>query len=84
MTEKLLLTTKEVAELTGFSEGTLRHWVSERRIKAVKLSARCVRFRRKDIEEWIESLVVEATGSSWPEAATARGRPGSKLGGRDC
>jgi len=49
---------REVAALTGFSEGTLRHWVSQRRIPVVRLSARCVRFRISDIQEWLAAQLV--------------------------
>ena len=56
MPERILLTAREVAELTGFSEGTIRHFTSQRRIPFVKISARCVRYRRADIEAWIASL----------------------------
>jgi excisionase family DNA binding protein len=55
---KILLNTRELAALTGFSEGTLRHWVSERRLPVVRLSTRCVRFRLSDIEEWLAEKVV--------------------------
>ncbi len=55
---KLLLNTRELAALTGFSEGTLRHWVSEMRLPVVRLSARCVRFRLSDIEEWLAGKVI--------------------------
>lgn len=58
MSEKILLTVGEVAELTGFAEGTLRHWVSEKRIPVVRISPRCVRFRLSDIEEWLEGKVI--------------------------
>jgi len=60
--QKLLLTVREVAALTGFSEGTLRHWVSQGRIPFVRISARCVRFRRTDIESWLETKVVTRRG----------------------
>ena len=56
--EKILLTAVEVARLTGFAEGTIRHFVSQRRIPFVRISARCVRFRRSDIESWLENLLV--------------------------
>jgi excisionase family DNA binding protein len=57
--EKILLTVREVAALTGFAEGTLRHWISEQRgMQYVKISPRCIRFRRSDVEEWIAGLVV--------------------------
>ena len=57
---KLLLTAREVAELTGFAEGSIRHWVSEFRIPFVRISNRCVRFRKEDIERWIAEKCVAA------------------------
>jgi excisionase family DNA binding protein len=61
--EKILLTVREVAALTGFSEGTLRHWISQRRgITYVRISPRCIRFRRSDIDAWIAERVVEPVG----------------------
>jgi excisionase family DNA binding protein len=59
--EKILLTAVEVARLTGFAEGTIRHFVSQQRIPFVRISARCVRFRRSDIESWLENLLVPST-----------------------
>jgi excisionase family DNA binding protein len=58
MSEKLLLKIREVAELTGFSEGTLRHWVSQKRIPVVRFSTRCVRFRLNDIQDWLAKKVI--------------------------
>ena len=60
--EKILLTAAEVARLTGFAEGTIRHFVSERRIPVVRISARCVRFRRSDIESWIAERLIPPSG----------------------
>jgi predicted DNA-binding transcriptional regulator AlpA len=57
---KLLLTAAEVEALTGFCEGTLRHWTSALRIPVVRISARCVRLRRSDIDRWIAERVVDA------------------------
>lgn len=56
--ERILLTAREVAELTGFNEGTIRHWVSQSRIPVVRISNRCVRFRRDAIERWLEEMSV--------------------------
>ena len=53
---RILLNVNEVAELLGLSVGCIYHLVSQKRIPAVKLSSRCVRFRRSDIEHWISSL----------------------------
>lgn len=60
--KKLLLTVREVAALTGFSQGTLRHWISAHRIPVVRISARCVRFRRSDIDSWLEQQLVPSMG----------------------
>ncbi len=56
--EKILFTVKEIAACMGFSEGTLRHWISQRRIPVVRISARCVRLRRQDVEDWIATKVI--------------------------
>ena len=61
---KILLTAAEVAELTGFAEGSIRHFVSQRRIPFVRISARCVRFRRSDVDSWLENQFVPAIGDS--------------------
>ena len=54
-----LLNVNEAAALLGISPGSLYHWISERRgIPVVRLSARCIRFRRLDLEAWIERKVV--------------------------
>jgi len=61
--DRLLLTIDDVSELTGLSQGTLYHWVSQRRIPFVKLSPRCIRFRRSDLETWLDEKVVPTEGS---------------------
>lgn len=58
MDRKELLTIQEVAELTGFSVGTLYHWASQRRIPVVRFSSRCIRFRKADIDLWLEQQLV--------------------------
>jgi excisionase family DNA binding protein len=56
--DKILLTAAEVAKLTGFAEGTIRHFVSQRRIPFIRMSARCIRFRRSDIDAWLGRQLV--------------------------
>jgi excisionase family DNA binding protein len=51
MFEKLF-TYKQVSELTGFPEGTLRTWKMQRRLKFVNFG-RSVRFRESDIRDLI-------------------------------
>jgi predicted DNA-binding transcriptional regulator AlpA len=63
-TEKLLIDIHELSQLTGIAIGTLYHWVgSGTRIPCVRLSARCLRFRREEIIEWINQLCNEQRGS---------------------
>jgi excisionase family DNA binding protein len=71
---KLLLNTRELAALTGFSEGTLRHWVSEKRVPVVRFSARCVRFRLSDIQDWLAGKVVGPDGPTGARTSGARAK----------
>ena len=53
-----LLTVKELAELLGIAPASVYHWLSQKRLPCIRLSARCVRFRQKDLEALIEQLSV--------------------------
>lgn len=55
-----LLTIKEVSELTGLKIGTLYHFVAAQRIPVVRISNRCLRFRRSSLERWFEQLTRHA------------------------
>jgi excisionase family DNA binding protein len=56
-----LMDIRAVSLLTGISVGSLYHWISQQRIPVIRFSARCVRFRRSDIEAWIaEKLILPA------------------------
>jgi excisionase family DNA binding protein len=59
--EDCLLTAAEAAQLLNFKNvGTIYHLVTQRRIPVVKLSARCIRFSRKALLEWIDSMTQAA------------------------
>ena len=62
----------EIAEFLHLSPGTVYHLISQERIPFVRLSARCVRFRRSDIDRWIAERVVEAKAINVP--ASQRGK----------
>jgi len=49
-----LLTLEEVAARLRVAPGTLRNWVSAKRIPVVKLGTRCL-FDPREIERWIEA-----------------------------
>jgi excisionase family DNA binding protein len=62
-----LLTIRQLSELTQLSVGSLYHFVSQQRIPVVRISARCLRFRKADIEAWIADRVVEPSDrGAWP------------------
>jgi excisionase family DNA binding protein len=50
-----LLNVHEVAGWLGLSPGTVYHLASQRRIPVIRLSARCLKFRRSEILAWIET-----------------------------
>lgn len=64
MNDDRLMDVNEVAEFLGLAVGTIYHLVSEKRLPCIRLSARCLRFRRSDLEKLIANLA---------EAPAARG-----------
>jgi excisionase family DNA binding protein len=54
-----LIDTTECAELLGISPGTLRHWVSQRKISFVKIG-RLTKFKLADIQKYIDDHTVQA------------------------
>jgi len=56
--EKELLDTKEAAEFLGIKKSTLYEWVIQRKIPHIKVG-RLVKFRRKDLEEWLKKRTKE-------------------------
>ena len=55
--ERRLLTIKEASEYLSIAEGTLYNWVSQKKIKVVKLN-RSVRFDIRYLEELIKTNTV--------------------------
>jgi len=53
-----LLTYEQAAELLGVKRGTLYAWVHLKRVPHIRLSKRCVRFDRGEIEAWIAKQKV--------------------------
>lgn len=51
-----LLTIRDLAERLRISPGTAYHWLSEGRLKCVRFSNRCVRFRECDVLEMLAQL----------------------------
>jgi predicted DNA-binding transcriptional regulator AlpA len=62
-----LLTTEDVAELTGLSVETLAQWRSQRKgIPYLKISRNCVRYRQGDLDGWLSERIVR-TDQDRPE-----------------
>jgi excisionase family DNA binding protein len=50
---------EEAAEYLGCTTNTLKVWTSRRRVPFVRVG-RLVRFRKKDLDEWLEKNLVQA------------------------
>lgn len=69
-TPRILLTEAEAAERIGLS----RRFLAVRRYRGggppyVRISARCVRYRPEDLEEWAAERVRTSTSDDGPDAA---------------
>ena len=53
-----LLTPQEIAALLGVAESTIYQWTHQEFIPHIKLG-RFVRFKQKQVEEWVEKRSVE-------------------------
>ncbi len=60
----LLIGYKDAAALLGLPIGTVYALVSQRRIPHVRLGRRLVRFRRRDLQLWIQERGVAAMGGA--------------------
>lgn len=62
MSNTMLMTEAQAAELLGFAPSTLRDWRYQGDgPRFVRVSARCIRYRRCDLDAWVESRVVTST-----------------------
>ena len=66
----VLLTETEAAKLIGFSIRTVQKWrMQGRGPKFVKVSSRAIRYRREDVDAWIESRLRSSTSDPGNDAA---------------
>jgi len=62
-----LLTTEDVAEVTGLSPETLAQWRwLKKEIPFVRLGKKCVRYRQSDIDAWLAKRLVSVTSGENP------------------
>jgi excisionase family DNA binding protein len=63
-----LLTTTEVAELTGLSPETLAQWRwLKKELPFIRLGTKCVRYRQSDVDAWLAKRLVSVTSEETPE-----------------
>lgn len=60
---KPILTVKELAEELGIGTGKAYEIANSQHIKVVRLGARCIRIRRTDLEEFLDSGGLEQIGT---------------------
>ena len=54
-----LLTSADIAALTGLSVETLAQWRSQKKgIPYVKISRNCIRYRQVDLDQWVAERIV--------------------------
>jgi nitrogen PTS system EIIA component len=56
-----LLTARELGDLLGFAPGTIVDWAERGTVPAFKLGGR-LRFRRSEVEAWLEQRRLERAG----------------------
>ena len=61
-TNERLLTSGQLAELLGFSPGTVVDWAEAGKLPAFKLGGR-LRFRASEIEAWLEDQRLQRPGA---------------------
>ena len=62
-----LLTTDDVAVMTGLSPETLAQWRwLKKEIPFVRLGQKCVRYRQSDIDAWVEKRLVSVISGQNP------------------
>ena len=69
---KDFLTVEEVAEVTGRAPYTVRNWIREGKIRAIRIDGSGPRGRLLIPREELKKLVSEAKGSRIPPIATSR------------
>ena len=61
----ILLTEKEAGKILGFSIRTLQKWrIEGQGPPFIRVSARTIRYRREDLDQWIESCVRTSTSEA--------------------
>jgi len=55
---KEIMRIAEAAEYLGVSEGVLYRWGTEGRIPVIRISKRCIRYRRSVLDQWLDAMTA--------------------------
>lgn len=77
-----LLDIRELSEMLGVTKSTIYSWTSRNKIPHVKLSKRLLKFREREIKDWIaeKSVIVDSTRLSEKRKAHTRKTTPRQLG----
>lgn len=64
MDDLQLITVAEAAPLLGITQKALRGMIADRAIPFVRISARRLRLRRRDIQNWIDARTTVSVGGA--------------------
>lgn len=70
-----LLNIDEVSEILGVTRATIYSWTSRNRIPHIKLSKRLLKFRYKEIMDWIAEKSVTTNPAPQAEKKNVNTRP---------
>ena len=59
-----LLTDETAAEFLGVEARTVRRWRRTRGLPHVRLTGKCVRIRRADLDRWLDQHAVQLRGGT--------------------
>ena len=79
--EKLekLMNIDEVAEYLGVTKTTIYSWTAQKKIPHIKLTRKLLKFREKDIMDWLAQKSVSADASEVGQRKRLYSRPSSNL-----
>lgn len=59
-----LMTIEDLARMLGVTRWTISAWIRLKKLPVLRISRRLVRFRREDIEKWLESKKEDIPAST--------------------
>ena len=74
-----LLDIDEVTEILGVTRATIYSWTSRNKIPHIKLSKRLLKFREKELRDWIDQRAINAETERKEPERVRRSKPSLSL-----